>query len=253
MTSRSPRFRPIFMEVFESLDRQGPGNRDNARRALELCENLPDRPQVLDLGCGVGTQSLYVAELTGGTVTAVDTEPVLLERFKRRVEELGLSDRIRPVLGDMADLGMPDESVDLVWSEGALYNLGIERALGVCRHLLRPGGYLAFTEAVWTKSNPPEHVVEMFGYPGMGSVGDIVAAAQRTGFDLVGNFPISADAWLDDFYVPMQARIAELERAYTGDVEALAILREIRREPESYREFGSFYDYEFFVLRRPIE
>ena len=44
---------------------------------------------------------------------------------------------------------------ELVWSEGERYNIGIENALGVCRGLLHPGGYLAFADAVWRQEDPP--------------------------------------------------------------------------------------------------
>jgi hypothetical protein len=58
---------------------------------------------------------------------------------ERAVADRGLGDRIRPVVADMADPGVPPESFDLVWSEGALHNVGIEKAVGVCRLPLRPG------------------------------------------------------------------------------------------------------------------
>lgn len=54
MNEPSPGFWSIFFELYESLPRQGPGNRDCAARALALCRDLPLAPGVLDLGCGVG-------------------------------------------------------------------------------------------------------------------------------------------------------------------------------------------------------
>ena len=59
----TPRFWEIFFELFEGLPRQGPGNRASAERALGLCRGLPPAPAVLDLGCGVGGQTLHLAEL----------------------------------------------------------------------------------------------------------------------------------------------------------------------------------------------
>jgi len=41
-----------------------------------------------------------------------------------------------PLVGDMAETGLSPAGFDLVWSEGVLYNIGIENALGVCRGLL---------------------------------------------------------------------------------------------------------------------
>ncbi len=66
MGKPSERFWQILIEVFEALPRQGPGNRACTQRALALCRDLPPVPKILDLGSGIGAQSLHLAELTAG-------------------------------------------------------------------------------------------------------------------------------------------------------------------------------------------
>jgi SAM-dependent methyltransferase len=138
MTGPTPRLVEIFFEVFEALPRQGPGNRACAARALSLCRDLPSSPAILDLGCGVGGQTLHLADMTSGSIAAIDSHAPSIKRLGAAVAERGLSHRIRPVVGDIAHLNQPPGSFDLVWSEGALYNVGIENALSICRGLLRP-------------------------------------------------------------------------------------------------------------------
>ncbi|HOD36255.1 MAG TPA: class I SAM-dependent methyltransferase, partial [Syntrophales bacterium] len=162
MNEPSPRFWPIFFELYESLPRQGPGNRACTARALALCRDLPPAPAMLDLGCGVGGQTLHLADLISGSIVALDSHAPSIERLRAMVAVRGLAERIQPMVGDMAEPGLPPASFDLVWSEGALYNIGIEKALRVCRALLRPGGYLAFTDAVWRRDNPPPEVKASF-------------------------------------------------------------------------------------------
>ena len=206
MSEPSPRFWEIFFEVYEPLPRQGPGNRACAARALGLCRDLPPSPAVLDLGCGVGGQTLHLAELTSGSIVAIDSHAPSIERLAATVAERGLSDRVRPVVGDMAQPGLPPESFDLIWSEGALYNIGIENALRVCHGLLRPGGHLAFTDAVWRKENPPPEVKASFDldYPTMGRRPTSWRPSRACGFSLVGHFTLPDEAWWDDFYTPME-------------------------------------------------
>ncbi len=134
MTSRAEE---IFFEVFEPLPRQGPGNLACAQRALALCTELPSSPRILDLGCGSGAQTLHLASLTKGTIVAVDSHAPLIERLRAKVDERGLSARVEARVGDMSALDLPAESFDLVWSEGALYNLGLAAALSVCAALLQ--------------------------------------------------------------------------------------------------------------------
>jgi cyclopropane fatty-acyl-phospholipid synthase-like methyltransferase len=94
MNEPGPRFWSIFFEVYEALPRQGPGDRASAARALGLCRGLPAAPSVLDLGCGVGGQTLQLAELTTGTVTAVDSHAPSIDRLRAVIAQRGLSQRV---------------------------------------------------------------------------------------------------------------------------------------------------------------
>ncbi len=252
MNEPTPRFWEVFFEVYEALPRQGPGSRACAARALEFCHDLPPSPAVLDLGCGVGGQTLHLADLTSGAIVAIDSHAPSIARLRTTVVERGISHRVRPVVGDMAHPDLPPESFDLIWSEGALYNIGIENALRVCRGLLRPAGHLAFTDAVWRKGNPPPEVKASFDldYPTMGRVPDIVAAIERCEYSLNGHFTLPDEAWWDDFYTPMQTRLEELRGKYAADVEALAALHQLAQEPEMHRAHSEYYAYEFFIVRR---
>jgi SAM-dependent methyltransferase len=249
-----PRFWEIFLEVYGALPRQGPGNRACAVRALALCRELRESPRILDVGCGVGGQTLHLAELTSGPIVALDHHVPSIERLRAAVAARGLSERIRAVVGDMARPGQPLRAFDLVWSEGALYSIGLRDALRVCHGLLRPGGYLAFTDAIWRKEDPPPEVKAGFDldYPTMGRLEDDVAAIRACGFELVGHFTLPDEAWWDDFYTPMETRIAALRGRYAGDVEASAILDRLAEEPNVHRRHADFYAYECFVARRTL-
>lgn len=243
----------IFLEVYESLPRQGPGNRACAARALALCQGLPASPAILDLGCGVGGQTLHLADLAPtGSIIALDRHAPSIERLRAAIAARGLASRVSAIVGDMAQAGLPPGRFDLVWSEGALYNLGLSQALRIAHDWLRPGGYIAFTDAIWRKADPPVEVKACFeaDYPTMGTLGDDLAAIRDGGFTLAGHFTLPDEAWWTDFYTPMEARIAELRRKYADDAEAMAILDPLAGEPEMHRRHSDYYAYEFFVARR---
>ncbi len=254
MKALTLRFWNLFFEVYEYLPRQGPGNRACAARALALCRDLPDAPAILDLGCGVGAQTLHLAELTSGTIVAIDSHAPLIQRLQTTIAERGLSHRVQALVGDMANPQLPAASQDLIWSEGAFYNIGLQPALRVCHALLRPGGHLAFTDAVWRKEDPPAAIRAAFDadYPTMGFLHDNLKAIRSQGFELLGHFTLPDEAWWDDFYTPMEARIDALCGAYADDAEALRILDQIAQEPEMHRRDSAYYAYEFFVARKPL-
>lgn len=248
------RFWDIFFEVYDALPRQGPGNRASAARALDLCRELREPPEILDLGCGSGGQTLYLAEMTSGPIVALDSHAPGIKRLRLALETRGLSTRVRAVVGDMADPELTQGSFDLIWSEGALYSVGLRKALHVCHGLLCPGGYLVFTDAVWRKKNPPPRVKESFDqdYPTMGWVDDDTAAIRDCGLELAGHFTLPDEAWWEDFYTPMEARIEQLRSKYAYDSEATFILDQLAAEPEMHRRYSEYYAYEYFVARRPL-
>ena len=251
MTGPTVRFWEVFFEVYEQLPRQGPGSRACAARALDLCSSLPPSPAMLDLGCGTGGQTLHLVELTAGSIIAIDSHSQSIELLRMAIAERGLAHRIQPLVGDIGRPTLAPGSFDLIWSEGALYNIGIENALRTYHRLLHPGGYFAFTEAVWCKEDPPSEVRASFeDYPGMGWIQDVLATIDESDFSLVDHFTLPKEDWWDDFYTPMEHRIEELRRKYTDDAEALAVLDQIAQEPEMRRRCSDYYAYEFLVLRR---
>ena len=67
------RQRALFFEVHAGLPREGPGDRSSTARALDLARPLPAAPQVLDIACGPGAQTIDLAALLPqATITAVD-------------------------------------------------------------------------------------------------------------------------------------------------------------------------------------
>jgi SAM-dependent methyltransferase len=254
MNEPTPRYWEVFFEVYESLPRQGPGNRASAERALALCRDLPTSPDVLDLGCGVGGQTLHLADRLDGSILAIDSHAPSIARLQATLAERGLSHRLRASVADMADAGIPGAGFDLVWSEGALYNLGLENAFRLCHRLLRPGGYLVFTEPVWRKDGAPPEVKASFDldYPAMGQLEEVLAALVRSGFEFQDRFTLPEEAWWDDFYTPMERRIETLRERHAVDPEALAILDQLAQEPEMHRRHSEYYAYEFFVARKPF-
>ena len=60
---------------------------------------------------------------------------------------MGFRNLVTAMVGDRAHPGQPLGGYDLIWSECTLHNIGLENALHLCHGLLRPSGYLAFTDS----------------------------------------------------------------------------------------------------------
>jgi SAM-dependent methyltransferase len=248
------RRRARFFEIFESLPRGGPGDPESARRALAMMADLPAHPRVLDLGCGPGAGSSNLARLTGGRVTALDLHAPFVVQQAAAARASGLSRRLDPVCADMRAVPFPPAVFDLVWSEGALYSIGFRRGLEVCRRLVRPGGVVAVSEAVWTAPEPPREVAHWWtaAYADIASIGEKAEAVRDAGFDILGQFTLPREAWWDHLYVPIRARLDGLRQAWEDDNAGLAVIAEFDAEIAMFQRWGHTYGYEFFVARRPL-
>jgi len=79
---------------------------------------LPAGSCGLDAGCGIGLQSLLLADEVGltGHVTGLDISSEMLDRGREIVREAGLSERISFQEGDVANLPFDNNTFDWVWS-----------------------------------------------------------------------------------------------------------------------------------------
>jgi len=250
--NENPRLFEVFLDVQRGLPRQGPGSDESTLQALSLCRELPEGAAVLDVGCGPGMQTVALAEAIDGDVAALDIHREYLTQLESRAEVAGSAYRIAILAGDMSAPPFAPESFDLVWSEGAAYIMGFERALVEWRPLLEPGGYLAVTELVWLRPGAPTELAEYFGneYPPMTHVEAILATLRSCGYASQGHFTLPDAAWWEHYYTPLKAKLPALRERYAGDGEAQGVIDSTEREIEMRRRFADWYGYEFFVGRK---
>jgi SAM-dependent methyltransferase len=242
----------IFFELHQDLPREGPGDADSTLRAFRMMEGLPSNPRILDVGCGPGMQTLDLAKHTRGNILAIDTHQPFLDELLRRAKGAGLSDQISARNESMFELNFPEGSFDIIWSEGAIYNIGFEAGLKKVHPLLTAGGYAAITEISWLKPNPPDEVFQFWqkDYPGMGSVEENLLAVERASYRTLGHFTLPDSSWWDNYFNPLKERIAMLREKYPQDPEAQSVLDEQDLEMELFQKYSDCFGYEFYVMQK---
>lgn len=241
-----------FLQIYGTLPRAGPGSNELTRKAFEQISDLPDSPQNLDLGCGPGMQTVELLKLSNGSVIALDFLPEMIARVQGDAELAGVADRLVTMQQDMNEMEFPPSSFDVIWSEGAIYNLGFESGLRKVKEFVKPGGYVAVSEVVWLKPDPPDKAVEFWkAYPEIDTVEAKLGVIKHLGYELVDHFIFPPNAWTDLYYDPMAIRISEKEEEWKGMPEAEAVLDEARDEISVFQECSDYYSYAFFVMRNP--
>ena len=242
----------LVVKMHDGLPRLGPGNAESTLKALSCCHELPPSARILDVGCGTGSQTLTLAtELPGARITATDLFPKFLAQLKTEADRQGWPDRIAIKEADMNALPFPENSFDLIWSEGAIYNMGFDQGLKKWRPLLRPGGYLVVSEMSWFHSNPPAELKDYWQeqYSGIRHVDENLAAAESLGWKPIANFHLPDEAWIVDYYGPLRKRLPLFRRENADDEDAQAIADMTEQEMKIITANFEYCGYEFYVFQ----
>lgn len=251
MDFSDPHSLELFLKVYGTLPRAGPGGTEHTLKALAMVPG-PSPRTVLDLGCGPGAQTIVLAEvLPEADILALDILPTMVEEAQRRILEAGFEDHVRVEVGDMASPAVEAGSQDLIWCEGAIYFMGVSDALRTWRPLLTEAGAVAFTESIWLTPDPPSEILDWWQaqYPAITDEHGVRTAVDAAGFDTVGFFPLPAAAWRDEYYAPMEGRIAALKTDYPDDPVAAVVAAGAETEINMFVRFSDHYSYGFFVVR----
>lgn len=110
---------------------------------------LSQRPQtILDVGCGIGGSSLFLAEKFGAKVTGITLSPVQANRARERARAAGLETTTDFEVANALQMPFDDNSFDLVWSlESGEHMPDKLKFINECYRVLKPGGKLIL--ATW--------------------------------------------------------------------------------------------------------
>lgn len=242
----------LICEYFSSVKRQGPGSEEVTIQALQFVKNLTATSKIVDLGCGTGGQTMVLAQNTPGIITGIDLFPKFIDIFNQNAAQLSLQDRVKGKIGSMDALEFEPASLDLIWSEGAIYNIGYERGLNEWRSYLKQGGYVAVSEASWFTDERPAEINDFWldAYPEIDTIPRKIGQMQKAGYVPVASFILPENCWTDHFFVP-QIKTQELFLAnYPNNKMAHQLVAEQRREAELYQKYKAYYGYVFYIGKK---
>jgi SAM-dependent methyltransferase len=245
----------LLMDLHRPSERQGPGGDAETRRALELAGLDRSRPlEVADIGCGTGASTLLLAMELDADITAVDFMPEFLDELQVRARDYGVADRITTLNCSMDDLPFDEGEFDVIWSEGAVYNMGFEAGISAWSRFLKPGGKLIVSEITWLSATRPTELQSHWEaeYPEVDVASAKIGILERHGYSPEAYFALPVHCWLDNYYRPMQARFeAFLERHGASD-EAVAIVEAEQHEISLYEKYRDYYSYGVYVAKKPM-
>jgi len=231
--------------------RQGPGSTEETLRALAItgCQDKQGL-EVADIGCGTGASTFDLANALNGKITAIDLFPEFLEELEQRYA----SDNIQTRTASMEDLPFEKNSLDLIWSEGAIYNMGFENGVKTWKEFLKPGGWLAVSEITWITNRRHVDLEEFWKgeYAEIDTAAEKIRLLEKYGYSLGGYFHLSEKSWTENYYHPLEQMLPDFLRRHNNSAAAKSIAEEHQSEIEMYQRNKDYYSYGFYIARKDV-
>ena len=238
-----------LIELHRGLERQGPGDTDFSDYIISQLPELPTNPRIADIGCGTGAGTLFLADKFRSKVRAVDISRDFLDELDNRAKQRGLEHLVETIECDMKSLDWKPESIDLLWSEGAAYNLTFEGALKAWRPLMAANGIAVISEISYFTSTVPEslRVYWQEAYPAIGTESENSNHANSAGFEVLGIHRLPSKAWWDNYYGPLRENMNSF--MYSEDHIMQAVIEETEGEMKLFEEHEKHYGYSFYIMK----
>lgn len=242
----------LICEYYSNLERQGPGSPEITIKALSFIENLSKNSRIADIGCGSGGQTMVLGQHAPGKIRGLDLFPTFIDLFNSNAKKLNLQDSVKGIVGSMDNLPFKENELDLIWSEGAIYNIGFEKGLNDWRKYLQTGGYIAVSEVSWFTQERPAEIEEFWldAYPEIDTIPVKMEQMQKAGYIPIASFVLPEKCWTESFYAP-QVKVQEtFLQQNKGNKAAEDFIANQRHETELYNNYKDYYGYVFYIGKK---
>ncbi|MDR1527111.1 MAG: class I SAM-dependent methyltransferase [Dysgonamonadaceae bacterium] len=238
-------------EFFSNSERQGPGSPEETLKALSFIDGLTEKSKIADIGCGTGGQTMVLGQNTLCEIVGVDIWADFINQFNQNARNKNLHNRVKSIVGNMENLPFQEEELDLIWSEGSIYNIGFDRGLNEWRKFLKQGGYIAITENTWFTETRPAEIQNFWqqAYPEIDTISNKVAQMQKAGYLPIAAFILPETVWTD-YYAWQTMRRESFLKKYNGNKAIEAFVAAQQYEVELYYKYKAYYGYMFYIGKK---
>lgn len=242
----------LIIDYHKDNERQGPGSEEATLEALSYIPVLDEESKILDIGCGTGGQTITLAKNTSAHITAVDMLPQFLEKLIERAKENKLIDRITAKQMLMDSLNFDEESFDVIWSEGAIYNIGFEKGLSIWKKYLKEEGYIAVSEISWLTDERPEEIENYWisAYPEIDTIKNKLLVIEKCGYEIIAHIVLDEKCWIDNYYQPLESSSEDFLKRYDYADEVKDFIEQGKEEADLYYRYKDYYSYVFYIAKK---
>jgi len=191
----------------------------NATVRLAQLAHINGSDRVLDVGCGIGGPSRYLASTFGCQVTGLDFTAEFIALAAMLAQRTRLADKVTYRQGDALDLPFADASFDVVWSQNAAMNIADrDRLYGEMRRVLAPAGRLALQEIAAGPGGEPYYPAPWANDKSISFLS--TPQATRAALERIG---LRVVAWQDTTAEALEQQIARTKALESGALPPLGL------------------------------
>jgi ubiquinone/menaquinone biosynthesis C-methylase UbiE len=182
-------------------------------------------PKILDMGCGTGVTTIFLAEYTGGTVYAFDIDSSCISFLKEKIENQNLSDRISADINSVSNLDFETNTFDIILAEGLLNIIGFEKGLSIAKEYLKNNAYFIIHDEL------KNHIEK-------------TTLINRHSFELIYYSELDENIWWNDYYKCLENQINSC-----NDQTLLELFQSDLNEIEMFKKDSSPFKSVYYILQ----
>lgn len=202
--------------------------KDYCRNGLvqHLEQVLNDRPKfnnpdILDIGCGSGVPTLWLAENFSGNITAIDIDSRAIDYLQQKINDRKLQNKIQTICQTFDEFKYQDNHYDIILAEGFLNVIGFEKGFELLIEKVKNGGYFIIHDEY--KDN--ESKIELI---------------HKNNCKIVKSLILGETIWWRDFYSQLEIEINKPDNHRLRDL-FINELKEIEQYKKNPSLFKSIY------------
>lgn len=212
-------------EYFKIKDNCRAGLIKYLEKALSVIPKI-DNPEILDIGCGTGVPTLWLADKYSGSITAIDTEVNSLDWLQKKAGNRYPAGRLKIFNISFFDLKSETESFDLILAEGFLNIVGFETGFPKVIKLLKRNRYLIIHDEFKEHDKKCEFI-------------------RDNNCRIIDSQYLDEDIWWNDYY-----RMLEIEINNPANNQIHSFFESDKKEIEYYKRDPSPFRSIYYIIEK---
>jgi cyclopropane fatty-acyl-phospholipid synthase-like methyltransferase len=215
----------ITKEYFQIKDLCRQGLLKYLAKAFSFIPKTED-PAILDIGCGTGVPTVWLAENLGGSITAIDTDKDSLSWLREKIKERKLENLVTVFNISVFDLTLKVDPFDIILAEGVLTVVGFGKAFPGIIGMLRKNGYFIIHDEYKDHREKCDFI-------------------SNNHCQIISTLFLDEGIWWNDYYKHLETDISSVK-----DKQIRDLFRSDLKEIELYRKNPKLFRSIYYIIKK---